>query len=228
MALELNAHEARVLGVLVEKSFTTPDQYPLSLNAAANGSNQKSNRNPVVVFSMAEVTVALQGLQMKQLAGASFPAGGRVEKWRHSAKEHLGLDDRSLAVLTELLIRGPQAPGELRTRASRMCPVATLDALSQVLDGLIDKGFAKRVPPGAGSRVERFGQCLAASLHPDGEDEVPLAQPTAAPGAPSPSVAPGPAPLPGLGPRVAALELEVASLRRHLEELAEKLGEPLE
>ncbi len=164
MALSLNAHEARVLGVLVEKSFTTPDQYPLSLNAATTGSNQKSNRNPVVVFSMAEVTVALQGLQMKQLAGASFPAGGRVEKWRHSAKEHLGLDDRSLAVLTELLIRGPQAPGELRTRASRMCPVATLDALSQVLDGLIAKGFAKRVPPGAGSRVERFGQCLAASL----------------------------------------------------------------
>jgi len=228
MALHLNAHEARVLGVLVEKSYTTPDQYPLSLNAATNGSNQKSNRNPVVVFTIPEVTVALQGLQMKQLAGASFPAGGRVEKWRHSAKQHLGIDDRSLAVLTELLIRGPQAPGELRTRASRMCPIATLEALSQVLEGLIDKGFAQRVPPGAGSRVERFGQCLASSLHPDGEDEAPLERRATAPGAPSPSTVPSLAPLPGLGPRVEALELEVADLRRHLDGLAAKLGEPLE
>lgn len=224
MQLELNAHEARVLGVLVEKAFTTPDQYPLSLNAATTGSNQKSNRNPVVVVSMAEVTVALQGLQMKQLAGASFPAGGRVEKWRHSAKEHLALDDRALAVLTELLLRGPQAPGELRARASRMCPIATLDVLAQVLDGLIAKGFAKRVPPAAGSRVERFGQCLAPTLHVDGEPEPEPARLSAA-RAYTPS---GPAPLTGLGTRVETLELEVASLRRQLTILAEKLGEPLD
>ena len=122
MDVELNAHEARVLGVLIEKCLTTPDQYPLSLNAATNGCNQKSNRNPMVDFSEAEVTVAITGLQYKHLAGASTPAGSRVEKYRHNAGAHFKIDDRDMAVLAELLIRGPQSPGELRTRANRMRP----------------------------------------------------------------------------------------------------------
>ena len=82
MAVQLNAHEARVLGVLVEKAMTTPDIYPLSLNAVTNGCNQRSNRDPEVDFSEAEVTVALTGLQMKHLAGGVTPAGSRVQKWR--------------------------------------------------------------------------------------------------------------------------------------------------
>jgi len=220
---QLNAHEARVLGVLVEKAYTTPDQYPLTLNATANGSNQKSNRNPVVDFSEAEIVVALQGLQMKHLAGGAFPAGSRVEKWRHTATEHLGLSDRPLAILVELLLRGPQTPGELRTRASRMSTIASLDELGQELAALMDKGYVQRVAPAHGSRAERYGQLLAPGLHPDGEPAASQATPTRAVSAPAPAT---PASS-GLGERVEALESEVSTLRRQLNTLAERLGETL-
>lgn len=220
MHVELNAHEARTLGVLIEKAFTTPDQYPLSLNALTNGCNQKSNRDPVVDFSEAEVTVALQGLVMKHLAGSLLPAGGRVEKFRHNAHQHLGLGDGELAVLAELLMRGPQAPGELRTRASRMRPVASLGDLAALLERLIERGHVERLPPASGSRAERYAQTLARGLHPDAPADAPRAPgATAAPPAPAPA---------GLGSRVEALEQEVAALRRQLRGLAEKLGEPLQ
>jgi len=228
METELNAHEARVLGVLIEKAFTTPDQYPLSLNAATNGSNQKSNRNPVVDFAEAEVVVAFQGLQMKHLAGSTFPAGSRVEKWHHSAKEHLSLNDAELAVLAELMLRGPQAQGELRTRASRMRTIANLEELGQVLARLIDKGYVRRLAPGPGSRAERYAQTLAAGLHPDGE-AVPQAAPASVAAAAGPAVsAPRPArPATPLEGRVDELERQVTRLRTQLADLAEKLGEPL-
>ncbi len=227
MQLELNPHEARVLGVLIEKAFTTPDVYPLTLNAATNAANQKTNRDPIVDFSEAEVLVAFQGLQMKQLAGGSFPAGSRVEKWHHNAREHLGLEQPAVAVLAELLLRGPQTPGELRTRASRMWPIASPEALQQVLDVLLSKGYAKRLPPSAGVRVERYGQSLAPSLHLAGEP-VPAA---AAPRAATPARASAPGTSAGAGvpaDRLSALERDVALLRRQLAALAEKLGEKLE
>lgn len=220
MTVQLNPHEARVLGVLIEKSFTTPDQYPLSLNGATIGSNQKSNRSPVLDFSEAETLVALQGLQMKQLAGGSYPAGSRVEKWRHNAREHLGVGDEDLAVLAELLLRGPQSLGELRTRASRMRALASVDELQTVLDRLTQRGHAKRVPPAAGSRAERFAQLLARTLHLDGEPEEERAR---EPLAPRPTAAGT-----DLAARVDQLEGDVASLRRQLSTLADKLGEPLE
>ena len=116
MDISLNGHEARALGVLIEKAFTTPDQYPLSLNATTNGCNQKSNRDPVTDFSEAEVRIALQGLRMKGLAGQSVPAGSRVERWRHNAMETLGIGEREAAVLAELLLQvlSAQAPGEVQ------------------------------------------------------------------------------------------------------------------
>ena len=120
MDISLNSHEARVLGVLIEKAYTTPDQYPLSLNGATNGCNQKSNRDPKVDFSEAEVRIALQGLRMKGLAGGAVLAGSRVEKFRHNAKEILKVGERAIAVMAELMLRGPQTAGELRTRAKRM------------------------------------------------------------------------------------------------------------
>ena len=123
--------EARVLGVLVEKGYSTPDQYPLSLNAVANGCNQKSNRDPIVDFSEAEVRIALQGLRMKGFVGVSVPAGSRVEKWHHNAKETLKLEERDLAVLAELMLRGPQTAGELRGRAKRMRDIPNLEVLDQ-------------------------------------------------------------------------------------------------
>ena len=223
MELELNAHEARLLGVLVEKAYTTPDQYPLSLNAATNGCNQKSNRDPRVDFSEAEVTVALKGLHMKHLVGSSSRAGGRVEKWIQTAKGHLSIGDEDLAVLAELLLRGPQAPGELRARASRMHSVANLEQLGQALTRLMDKGYIRRLSAGAGSRAERYEQLLAPELHPDG------------PAAHSPSAASEKSPpRPGraaassaLAERVDGLEARIATLERQLSSLAEKLGEPL-
>lgn len=158
--MQLNAHEARVLGVLIEKTFTTPEQVPLTLNAVTNGCNQKSCRLPVLDFSQAEVTVALSGLQMKQLAGGSFPSGSRVEKWHHNAAEHLSLGSKELALLAELLLRGAQSPAELRARASRMHTV-TKDEVAQALGKLVDRQFAQHLPAGAGARSERWMQTLA-------------------------------------------------------------------
>jgi hypothetical protein len=209
--LALNAHEARLLGVLIEKALTTPEQYPLSLNAAANGANQKNNRFPVTDYSEAEVHVALQGLVMKHLAGHVAPAGARVDKYRHTANEALGLDDAHLAVLAELLMRGPQQPGELRARVERMVPTPTLEALQQRLATLIERGFVRRLDPSPGSRAERYVQLVAPGLHPVDSIQ---------PAAPAPRAAP---PL-DLGARVLALEGEVAALRKELAELKAQLG----
>lgn len=222
MAVELNAHEARVLGVLIEKAMTTPDVYPLSLNAATTGCNQKSNRDPEFDFSEAEVTVALTGLQMKHLAGGVTPAGSRVHKWRHNAKEVLGLDDREVAVLAELLLRGAQTAGELRTRAKRMRDIPSLEVLDQVVHSLTEKRYVRAVPPAPGSRAGRFVQTLAATRHLDGTKD----EHAPALGGAARDHEEGPAPTP-LGARVAALEGEVALLRKQLDALASALGETL-
>ena len=232
MSVELNAHEARVLGVLIEKSMTTPEQYPLSLNAATNGSNQKSNRDPQVDFSEAEVTVAMTGLQFKHLIGGVVPAGSRVEKFRHNAKEILGIDDQELAVVAELLLRGPQTAGELRTRAKRMRDIPNLEDLDRVVRSLQDKGYLRPAPPAPGSRAGRFTQTLCAARHVDGEADATqaaaatLSGSSATHSAALPQTAEGPSPTP-LGERFTALEAEVHALKCQLRALAEALGETL-
>src|SRR5687768_5704520 len=135
---ELNAHEARLLGVLFEKERTTPDQYPLSLHALTAGANQNSNRDPMTDWSEAEVFVGVTGLMQKGLAGKVAPAGSRVEKFRHNARETLALDDRKLAILSELLMRGPQTQGELRARASRMSELGSNETLQADLASLAE------------------------------------------------------------------------------------------
>jgi uncharacterized protein YceH (UPF0502 family) len=232
----LNAHEARILGVLIEKDLTTPDQYPLSLNAATNGANQKSNRDPVVSYLEAEVVVALQGLTIKGLAGRVQGSGSRVEKYRHNGRERLGLDEAGLAIVAELLMRGAQAPGELRARASRMSPLASLEELERHLAALAEKGLVQRLAPAPGSRAERWTQCIAAD--PSSGAGSSAALPEALPGAvPRPSGAP-----PSAAPRVAAanpasndlparvtaLEGAVAELRSQLTRLAGELGARVE
>ncbi len=210
-APRLNAHEARVLGVLVEKELTTPEQYPLSLNAIVVGSNQKSNRDPVTDFSEAEIVVALQGLVAKHLAGRTMPAGGRVEKFRHTAREALSLSVAESAVLAELLMRGPQQPGELRARASRMSPLPGQGELEAALASLSAKGLAANLGRKSGERAERWGETLA-------PDARPAAAFQAAPTPVLPATAPA-AKDPSLDQRVAALEERVASLERALEGL---------
>ncbi len=231
--MQLNAHEARVLGVLIEKAFTTPEQYPLTLNAVTNGCNQKSCRLPVTDFSQAEVVVALSGLQMKNLAGGSFPAGSRTEKWHHSALEHFSLHKVDLAVLAELLLRGAQSPAELRTRASRMHSVSK-DEIGQVAGKLSDKQLAKHLPAGAGSRTERWMQTLAPERDVEGL-AAPAVPAPAAPAAPARSSFEPVPRKPALGPagdqgadRIQQLEDRVARLESQLRSLARDLGAELE
>ncbi len=211
----LNAHEARVLGVLIEKELTTPEGYPLSVNALTSGSNQKSNRDPVVEFMEAEVHVALTGLLMKNLVGKVIASGSRVEKFRHNAREALELQPGELAVLAELLLRGAQQAGELRTRAARMAPLATQEALSGVLARLIERGLVRRVPAQAGERAERYMQLLAPA-----SSQLEPVEPAAS-GKPRP-LGDRAAPLAPSAP--ASLEHRVSELERRLGELERALG----
>ncbi|TAH35568.1 MAG: DUF480 domain-containing protein [Planctomycetota bacterium] len=208
----LDPVEARVLGVLVEKALTTPDQYPLSLHALAAGCNQKSNRHPVLDLPEPEVADAVERLRVKRLALVVHTAGGRVERFGQQAMETLGIHKAELAVLAELLLRGPQQPGELRGRAERMHPLATLEELSAVLDSLSGKGYARRLAPEPGARAPRYAHAFGAAADADAAAPAPPAGATAAEGAGA-----------ELEQRVAALEQEIARLARHVVELAARV-----
>lgn len=218
--LQLNAHEARVLGVLIEKELTTPDQYPLSLNALTAGCNQKNNREPQTDYSEAEVIVALQGLTAKHLAGRTHPAGSRVERYHHGARAVLEVELAETAVIAELLLRGAQQPGELRTRVSRMAPVDTLERLAELLERLRAQGWVRNIGRASGERAERWAQTLAPPA-PGVE------RPAAAASASSPgSVSTAPAVRSGsrdlaerVTERVTELEARVANLEALLREL---------
>src|SRR3954452_21269072 len=133
----LDTEERRVLGVLVEKAKTTPDSYPLSVNALVTGSNQKSNRDPIMELDDDDVLDALNRCKNKGLVMKVI--GGRVERWRHMLYETWHVDKVELAVLAELLLRGPQTEGELRTRAGRMEPIEDLDVLRAKLRPVVDR-----------------------------------------------------------------------------------------
>jgi uncharacterized protein YceH (UPF0502 family) len=138
--------ERRVLGVLIEKAKTTPDAYPLSLNALVTGCNQKSNRDPVMYLTDVDVESALAGLQRKTLVNR-LQGSGRVERWRHLAYETWKVDKVEIAVLTELLLRGAQTEGELRGRASRMELIDDLDQLRVILKRLTERGCVVYLTP---------------------------------------------------------------------------------
>jgi uncharacterized protein YceH (UPF0502 family) len=154
----LSALERRVLGVLVEKAKTTPDVYPLSMNSLVTGCNQKSNRDPVMNLNDVQVEEALGSAQKKGLA--IKVTGGRVERWRHALYEAWRVDKVELAVLAELLLRGPQTEGELRSRASRMEPIADLDALRTVLRPMVERQLVVYLTPEG-----RRGTTLTHSFH---------------------------------------------------------------
>lgn len=136
----LTPTERRVAGVLVEKAKTTPDVYPLSLNALRVGSNQKNNRDPITQYEDDDVQRAIDSLREKR-AAMEVQGGARVPKYRHLLYDWLGVDKVELAVMAELLLRGPQTEGELRVRASRMEPIADLPALRAVLERLKARGL---------------------------------------------------------------------------------------
>jgi uncharacterized protein len=158
----LSATARRVLGVLIEKAKTTPDHYPLTLAGVVTGSNQKSNRDPNMDLDDEDALLALDELR-RVGAAREIQGGGRSNKYRHTAYEWMDIDSPQAAVMTELLLRGPQTAGEIRTRASRMAPFADLNAAQQVLNALIAKGLVEPLTP-AGR-----GQTFAHTLYPPDE-----------------------------------------------------------
>ncbi|MDZ4755441.1 MAG: DUF480 domain-containing protein, partial [Phycisphaerae bacterium] len=160
--------ECRVLGTLIEKAQTTPNQYPLTLNALVNGVNQKSNRWPLVTIGEDRALHAIDGLRSKGLIREVSMAGARVEKFRHIAREALQIGTNEVVILAELLLRGPKTVGEIRGRASRMHPFDTIEGTQTILDGMAngEQPLVREVPPVAGSRAKRWAQLLCPDLHP--------------------------------------------------------------
>lgn len=140
---QLTRLQRRVLGTLMEKGFTTPDQYPMTLKGAATGCNQKSNRDPVTEYSEAEVADALEQLRQLGLVAEVFTDGGRAARYRHYARHKFDFAETQFAILCELLLRGRQQPGELRTRASRMVRIDSQDQLKSDLQSMQEKGFVQ-------------------------------------------------------------------------------------
>lgn len=213
MDIRLNTIEVRVLGSLVEKELTTPEYYPLSLNALTNACNQKSNRDPVLALTDEEVVRALDSLRFKQLSVISAD-GGRVPKYRHLLAEKLGLLPAEQAVLCELLLRGPQTVGELRTRCERMHPFGDLAAVEEVLRELMEREapFVARMERQPGRKEARYAQ-LFSDLP---ECSVECAE--MAPEAARQRVMAENERIVGLEQEVAALRTEVADLRQLVEE----------
>jgi len=156
--------QLRILGTLIEKEFTVPDSYPLTLNSLVSGCNQKSNRDPVYDLQDYQIEGALRTLFVDGWVGQHSREGGRVVRWNERMREKLALDRFESAVLTELMLRGPQAPGALRGRASRMAPLASLEEAESVLDRLREKGMAELQPKRPGERAARWAQTLEKPL----------------------------------------------------------------
>uniref|UniRef100_A0A831UB64 DUF480 domain-containing protein n=1 Tax=Geobacter metallireducens TaxID=28232 RepID=A0A831UB64_GEOME len=213
METVLNPCEVRVLGCLVEKELATPEYYPLTLNALTAACNQKSNRDPVMTLEEADVVRALDSLRMKGLARQSAE-GVRAAKYCHCLAEKFLLEPPELAVLAELLVRGPQTVGELRTRAERMRPFADLAAVEEVLRLLMerDEPLVARLPRQPGRKEHRFAHLFAGVPETEGEEyaappEGARLQVRAEDG------------------RVARLEEEMAALRAEVEELRRMMAE---
>jgi uncharacterized protein YceH (UPF0502 family) len=230
---ELTPPEQRVLGCLIEKRWTTPDQYPLSLNALRLACNQSTNREPVTDYDEHTVREAAQRLSKYGLARLASGHSSRSIKYRHLAEEALALDREALAVLAVLLLRGPQTPGELKARTERMAQLATLEDVDRVLAALIGHGYARRLERRPGQTEDRYEHLFGGdggSVMTESQTWAPqpVPQERAAP-APAPATAPAPAPAPAaidgrLAERVEVLEAEVASLRAQLTELQDALG----
>jgi uncharacterized protein len=208
MDWQLDAAEARVLGSLMEKEITTPEYYPLSLNALVNACNQKSNRDPVVNYDEDEVENGLESLRAKGLAVRITGRDSRVPKHGQRFTETLNMGRREAAIICLLLLRGPQTVGELRTRSERLYAFDDLEAVEHTLDRLAEMGFAKRLPRQPGFKEPRYTHLLSGDVEVAEE---------------APAAVAGPAEAgPPLRERVAKLEAEMADLKRQFEEFKSK------
>jgi len=228
----LTPHEARVLGVLIEKAQTTPTQYPITLNALVAGCNQKSNREPILNLDEDQILAALDGLRRKQFVREVHMTGSRVSKFRHVARETLDVQTPELVVLAELMLRGPQTIGELRTRASRMHPLESLEVVESVCAGLMsrEQPLVRKLRPAPGSRAPRYAQLLAPDAHPiDPQSAHSGAEPDAFEAGSGTRPA-GQTPPPGDGQieamleRLQKVESDLARLTQAVQRIADELG----
>lgn len=213
MPYDLTAEEARVLGALSEKDMATPEYYPMSLNALTNACNQKTNREPVTAFDDVTVRDALHLLRDRGLAAFVSEAGSRVEKYRHKLAERFNFTRGEQAILTVLLLRGPQTAAELRERAARMAPLDDLETVTHTLERLAAREpgpLVKLLPKAPGTKEPRWAHLLC------GEPEF---HSPAGPDQTAPAAA-------GLQERVSQLEREISQLRAEFDALRSKI-EPL-
>ncbi len=172
MNIEFSANEARVIGCLIEKEITTPDQYPLSLNALTNACNQKTNREPVLELSETVVQQSIDALMKKHMVSdKSAGYGGRVQKYRHrfcnTEFGPLKFSKQELGIICVLLLRGPQTPGELRTRTNRLCEFPDAEAVEATLKNLMsreDGPFIARLPRASGERESRYAHLFFGAI----------------------------------------------------------------
>ena len=202
--------EARVLGSLIEKEMTTPDHYPLSLNALTNACNQTSNREPVVQYTESTVADAVESMRRRSLVRAVQQSGSRVTKYRHLASETLGTIARQTAMLGVLMLRGPQTLAELRTRVSRLVPVESVEEIETTLEQLITRepaALVVRLPRRPGQKEVRYAHLLSGEVTFD---------------APDPEDAPRPL---ASADRIGALEEALGELRNEVADLRTQLAE---
>ena len=221
----LTQTETRVLGALIEKDITTPDYYPLSLNALVNACNQKNNRDPVMTDDESTVRDALASLQEKRLAGPASGADSRVTKFEHRLQEVFNFDRREIAIVCVLLLRGPQTPGELRSRTDRMYHFEALDDVVSTLDRLAQREppLARILPRQPGTKESRYSHLFSG-------------EPAIAEGSENASsenveqknvaraLLPATAGATSIADRVTELEAEVSHLRAELSEVQQQLS----
>ena len=209
--MDLDPVEVRILGCLIEKQRTTPDQYPLSLNALRLACNQTTNRDPVVHYDEETIRGGLHRLGRRRYTRLASGHSSRASKYRHLLDDELHLDAAEQAVLAVLMLRGPQTPGELKQRTERMQGFASIGELEEVLTRLIDKRFVHELARRPGQKEERFMHRLSEDLD---DEEMEAA-------APAQVVVPPP---PRRDERMDRLEAEVAALREEIAAIKAELG----
>jgi uncharacterized protein YceH (UPF0502 family) len=210
MPLDLSPIEARILGCLLEKERTTPENYPLSLNGLVAACNQTTNRDPVTAYDEKTVEAGIGVLREKKLVTVVFGGGSRVQKFRHNLLDHFQLDRRDVAVMAVLLLRGPQTAGELRSRTERLFHFASIEELEDCLGGLGrgDSPLIKLLPQQPGQKERRYVQLFSAEPEAGWH-----AAPYEAP------------PAPRVDSKFEALEAKVAALREELAALKAQFTE---
>ena len=220
MNIELSPLEARVIGCLIEKQITTPDQYPLSLNALVNACNQKSNRDPVMEVDEVTIQGTVDQLARKHFVVEKSGFGSRVPKFQHrfcnTEYGTLKLTAQELAIVCELLLRGPQTPGELRTRASRMAPFSEVGQVEAALESLRareDGPFVVRLPREPGRRDSRYAHLFSGAVAVPAIEDAPQTVAVSNVAAETPS-------------RLDRLEEQVRRLREELDDMKRRLDAP--